>query len=250
MIGIIGTGWLGKALKEKLERANTLCFGTRSSQDDLPNNIYKYTLGDELPNIINEAATVIVCIPPRLRRKTTLEKEKIIKTHELLFNQLSTNTNLIYTSSTSVYSGKGLMTEDSDCHGSLYEIENLIRNRFKNHLIVRLGGLAGPNRLIVDIISKKGILNNYNLPSNLLHLDDAVAAIVLAIQNNLQGTFNLCSPEHPNKWDVYTTWIKKNTLKPIIKGEPSADTKTIVSDKFINTLNFDFKYKSPLDYEF
>lgn len=248
-IGIIGTGWLGLPLKNKLESLTTECFGTRSSQKDFENSIFQFSIGDTFPKFINTVDFLIITVPPRLRRKTDKEQLEILKKYKEFFNQIDTNIHLIYTSSTSVYSGLGNVDENSKCSGTLFEIEQLIRQRFDKHLILRLGGLAGPNRFIVDILSRKEILNGYNLPTNLLHLNDAIKAIETALTNKGTGTYNLCSPEHPDKWNVYSNWIKNLNLKQITKGETSEKLKTVDSKLFIKTFDFSYEYQSPLNFQ-
>lgn len=249
-IGVIGTGWLGTPLLQKFKKNRHTCTGTRLSLSNHKDNIIQYQLGETIPKQIYASETILISIPPGFRRKTEDQKKKILTLHEDLLAQINEKTYLIYTSSTSVYKAVGILNEESACDGPLHSIEDCIRKKFTNHLILRLGGLAGPNRRIVDRLAKKNLLDGYNLPTNLLHLEDAVNGIYTACTQKLTGTYNLCCPEHPDKWQVYNKWADDADFKELIKGNYSEQSKVITSQKFIIKTGFIFKYNSPLNFIF
>ncbi|NJM36327.1 MAG: hypothetical protein HC850_18360 [Rhodomicrobium sp.] len=109
-------------------------------------------MGEKVPDSLKNLDLILFCIPPGFRRGDEAVQKKM---HIDFFEQVSRDTYVIYTSSTSVYEGEGVVDEQSSCSGPVFELENYIRNRFQHHLILRLGGLAGADRHIVGHIRKE-----------------------------------------------------------------------------------------------
>jgi nucleoside-diphosphate-sugar epimerase len=245
-IGIVGNGWLGAELRLKfeLEGYQTAVFSRNSG---LHSNIVTYCLGNLLPSELKNQKKIILCVPPRFRSRSSDES---LQEHKDFFDQLSANTYLIYTSSTSVYQQNGVVNEKSSVEGPVSEIERMIIEKFKNHLIFRLGGLAGKNRTIVTHFIKKGVISQANAPSNLLHLSDATRNIIVGIENKYTGIFNLCSPIHPLKGEVYSSWLKKLGLPSLPLKETSEPTKIVSPQAWLDKSQLNFIYENPLDFEF
>lgn len=244
-IALLGNGWLGKAIHEKTNslHLNTIVFSRNTARES---NIHTYIVGDTIPIELSDCGTVIMMIPPSLRK---LEAGDVYVKHENFIDQLPHEINIIYCSSTSVYKGDGLLNEEDECEGTIFDIENLIRIKFKKHLILRLGGLAGPKRPIVNILQRSGVINNFDAPSNLLHLDDATNSIILGLQNGIHGTFNVCSPEHPTKFEVYNKWNDILQLPHLLKGERALNNKTISCKSWLKRSKIIFKYPNPIDFK-
>lgn len=245
-IGVIGYGWLGKNLLKELNKQfyDTYVFSKNSNLD---RDVATYIIGDLVPEKLMELSSILVLVPPRIRHH---DKNELLEKYSCFAKQLNSNTRLVYSSSTSVYAGIGQKNEDSECEGTIFEIENIFRKRFKNHLILRLGGLAGPERTIVNILQKKGFLDGYNAPSNLLHLNDAVNCLLLGIEKEIVGTYNLCSPNHPSKITVYNAWNQKLSLPLLSKGNINEKNKLISSEKWILETDYTFLFQNPIDFSF
>lgn len=250
-ISILGSGWLGLPLAEVLcQKGFDVSSTYANSKKNLSEvSFFQYELGDDLPKALLDTNIFILTIPPGLRRNPL---PYVLAKHQNLIDQLSENTFFIYTSSTSAYSknSKGIVSEETPADGAIRTIELMIEKKFSNHLILRLGGLAGPKRPIVNILSKKRVLNNYNQPTNLLHLEDAYSSVLYGIINNLNGIYNVCATEHQEKIAVYNHWCEKLNYPILEKGDKKAEESKIVSNKKIKDKGYIFRYDSPYDFKF
>jgi nucleoside-diphosphate-sugar epimerase len=122
---------------------------------------------------------------------------------------------LLSISSTSVYSGidsewafeDQVLDPKTENAQILFETENLYLNSGVSGCILRLGGIYGPNREIVDRIrhfSSKEMESSGNEPTNHIHRDDIVSAIDFCIKNSLKGVFNLVNDSHPTRKALYS----------------------------------------------
>lgn len=250
-IGIIALGWLGNQIFEGLTKKTTHdVIGTYRStprQNDRPT--IPYNLGETLPIELQNLDSYLLCVPPGIRRNPD-QKEDLLTLHQQFIQQIPTSSQLIYTSSTSVYTeSKQNLDETAKVSGGVSEIEELVRQHPK-HLIFRLGGLAGPNRPIVNLLQKRGQINGYNAPTNLLHLDDACSFITEGIIKQKTGVFNLCSPDHPTKQEVYNHWNKRLGYPLLPMGEPSKTIKTVSSKKLSDQFETTFQFCNPMDFKF
>lgn len=250
-IGIIALGWLGQEIFGNFTKAaHHQVIGTyRSTKNkDQPSPI-NYHLGDALPLELLNLDCYILCIPPGMRRNPE-QKQTILSCHQQFIQQIPTSSQLIYTSSTSVYTESKIDIEESAvASGGVSEIEELVRSHPK-HLIFRLGGLAGPNRPIVNMLQKRGAINGFNSPTNLLHLNDASAFIKEGIITEKTGIYNLCSPDHPTKHEVYNHWNKRLGLPVLPNGERSEMNKTVSPNKLRNDFETAFQFPDPMEYSF
>jgi len=144
---------------------------------------------------------------------------------------------LIYTSSTSVYGDQqGLWVDEtselkakSDKAKILIETERLydsLKEIGWHVCILRLAEIYGPGReLSSRLRSHKGstLPGNGANYSNMIHRDDAVAAIDYALRHQLRGIYNLADDDHPTRQALYQHVVEKFCLPPV-KWSPSYDT--------------------------
>lgn len=131
--------------------------------------------------------------------------------------------NLIFTSSTSVYPQTGgvLVDELSDTSGAsargqiLLEAERSClahsRDFAMRSVVIRFSGLYGPGRhLLVDKIRRgEPMSGNPDRALNLLHRDDAVSALIEVMQADPLiegGVFNACDGQHASRGEI-VRWI-------------------------------------------
>lgn len=122
-------------------------------------------------------------------------------------------THLVYSSSTSVY-GDAVeeCNEHSACHPQtenarkIVEVERILRNSgIKNVDILRLGGLYSDDRHPVFILSKREVNYDGDMAVNMLHKQQAVAALAFAVNHpDDVRVRNLVQKNHPTKLEFYT----------------------------------------------
>jgi nucleoside-diphosphate-sugar epimerase len=115
---------------------------------------------------------------------------------------------ILYISSTSVYgqnSGEWV-DEMSECrpeseNGKIcLDAENLLRDKAPDANVLRLAGIYGPGRLVARIESLRGGLVAEGNPEawlNLIHIEDAVAAVLSCERRGLSGSTYVASDDHP-----------------------------------------------------
>ncbi|WP_445383319.1 SDR family NAD(P)-dependent oxidoreductase [Robiginitalea sp. IMCC43444] len=252
-IGVMGCGWLGLPLAERLLEKGFMVKGSTTSEDKLqilgeagiqPFFLKAETSGIEgdLTGFLNGLYCLILNIPPGLR--TGPSGSYLSKLSYLIkaFKHAGLP-RLIYVSSTAVYGNtQGLITEKvpaipEDAKGrELLEAEKLLLSLQGTHTqVLRLGGLIGQERHPAYQLSGKKIRSGGNDAINLIHRSDAILAILSLMEQPFEASiFNAVSPEHPRKRDYYATEAIKRGLKPPLYQ----DTPGPVSGKIINSAIF------------
>ncbi|QLG44910.1 SDR family oxidoreductase [Costertonia aggregata] len=258
-IGIMGCGWLGLPLAKALLSHGYIIKGTTTSKEKLgilksegirpfrislsENSIY-----GPISDFLMSVHTLIVNVPPRLRSGNA---ENYVDKMQLLFDEIRKSKvhHIVFVSSTSVYGDlEGDVDESTppipktESGKQLLASEEIARKSALDTTIIRFGGLIGPDRHPVTMLSGRKGLSNGNAPVNLIHLDDCIQIIVALLKNNWWNeTFNAVYPYHPSKKKYYTLQAKKRGLSP---PDYSADSnqkgKKIHSRKLIRVKNYDF----------
>lgn len=108
---------------------------------------------------------------------------------------------LLVMGSTSAYIPDGHpITEDTPLKSSLPRVqaEEYLRTTY-GAVIIRLAGLYGPGRHVLDWI-RKGKIQNTQKWVNLLHVEDAAAICLQALEQASDGSTYLASDGHPRTW--------------------------------------------------
>ncbi|MGW9684928.1 NAD(P)H-binding protein [Flagellimonas sp. 2504JD1-5] len=254
-IGVMGCGWLGFPLAIKLADNLHDVHGTTTSKEKLSvledHGITAYeialsatSIAGDIQNFLRQVDFLIINVPPKLRSGNS---ESFYDKMRLLHREIKKNsvTHIIFVSSTAVYGNiEGEVTEDSipqpatESGKQLLASEQLFaQDKELNTTIIRFGGLIGPNRHPVTMLSKRKNLTNGNDPINLIHLDDCIYMISTILANNYwREIFNAVYPLHPTKKDFYTREAIKMGITPPDYSEspPSKLNKVIVSKNFTN----------------
>lgn len=249
---ILGTGWLGFSLAQKLKNEYLVKVSYRNKEKEtllkkeglIPFFLDENNLGN-LDKLL-DTNYLFINFPPS-KSKDYLEflrniyKNKNIKSIE----------KIIFISSTSIYSKEdGVYIEESQIlnpsNKIVYEAEKLVEK--KTDVIFRCSGLMGNNRIAGRYFSNK-IVDNANDKINYVHRDDVIKATNFVIKNKISGIFNLCSKIHPSKKKIYS----KNALKfnfdlPIFK-ETKEEKNRIINGNKIEKLGFEYKFPNPLRYD-
>ncbi|MBW8242999.1 SDR family oxidoreductase [Muricauda oceani] len=242
-IGVLGCGWLGLPLAKKLIEDGHTVYGTTTSSNKLEVlenegvNSFKVQLSEngiegDIQDFLSHIDTLIVNVPPKLRGKNTESFVDKIK-HLITEIKKSEVSHIIFVSSTAVYGdAEGEVSEESptqpvtESGRQLVECEAMFQN-YKNFktTIIRFGGLIGPDRHPVTMLSGREQLTNGNHPINLIHLHDCIHMILTILRQKYWGDiFNGVYPHHPKKQVYYFEEAQK-------RGLPAPNYRTELSDK-------------------
>ena len=266
-IAILGCGWLGLPLAQKLIADGYTINGSTTDENKLDEI---QSVGAK-PFIINvnpkinadydfsffDADILIVNIPPQRRTD-------IVLYHTQQFTELChliSKSNIRYVlmiSSTSVYPARSkTMIEtdatapDKDSGKALVIAEKLISFFPKvKTTIVRFGGLIGYDRNPGRFLAGKSDLKDGNSPVNIIHRDDCLEIISEIIKQDKWGEmYNACCDEHPTRKEFYSYAARKfGFTEPLFTEQEKQNTyKIIDSSKLKNELGYSFIYKNPLD---
>ncbi|GAB3987110.1 SDR family oxidoreductase [Spirosoma daeguense] len=270
-VSIIGLGWLGLPLAERLVREGFSVKGSVTSAEKAASiankgiDTYQLLLNPEpIGNLesLLQADLVVINIPPRAGKQgDDFHPQQIRFLVDAI--EKSAVREVIFISSTSVYAERNaneadhyaretdeLTPENSPAPG-IVKAEELIKQLEPRKLvtIVRSGGLLGYDRIPGKYVSGRTV-DNGAIPVNYLHRDDAVGLLTVLIQKPLAGTFNAVSPEHPTREAIYrkTCTDFGYDTPTFIKPEIALPYKIISTEKLTAAVNYVFKYSDPLQF--
>jgi len=264
-VGILGCGWLGKALAEKLINEGVDVKGTTTSADKLKAlkaigiTAYQIQLLKEntigpLEKFLENVETLVISIPPGYKNSD----DALYHALKRLFAEqdLQNIQKLIYISSTGVFEdGEGCVyDEDSSPNARsakgqyLIQLESLFKpEHFKQEVtVLRYGGLIKyDGRHPIHYLAGKKNVANPDAPVNLIEQNDAVELLYALLNaEKLQPVFHGVYPWHPSRKEYYTQKAKELGLEPPeFKSNTKSLGKEISSEKTSRGLNFSFKRK-------
>ena len=277
-ISILGCGWLGLPLGKFLVGKNHVVKGSTTSEDKISllssigiepflikfspqmdaiqSSAYRLTefnYGNSISQFL-DSEILIACIPPRAGR---FGEDFHVQQVQSLLKHLpkSSIKSIIYTSSTSVYPELNQeMTEDDEVHENhaLIKVENLLKTLTKNVTILRCGGLMGEERIPAKYFAGK-VISTGKIPVNYVHQDDIIQIITMILEKGFWNeTFNVVSPEHPIREQVYLKNCADLGFEKPIFEEPTEQIpyKIISPQKLILRTGYRFKYLNPLDFRY
>ncbi len=259
-VAIIGCGWLGLPLAKSLILDGYNIHGTTTSEVKLGMlqkegispfliSISENTIAGDISRFLRGAEILVINVPPKLRGAN---KENFVKKMQLLLAgvKAAKTKNVIFVSSTSVYGNiEGEITEDTipqpstESGKQLLGSESLFINTPKlRTTIIRFGGLIGPNRHPVTMLSGRKGLTNGNTVINLIHLEDCIGIIKAIIHNEWwDELFNGVYPFHPSKQEYYTIEAQKRGLtKPEYLDASLNSGEKIASRRLIHVKKYRF----------
>lgn len=231
--GIIGLGWLGSAVAEKLELNSVPFWGTHRSDFNWEKDAFPELLCDVL--LLNTPP--LVSLPPDLF-VAKIPKGKYQR--------------IIFISSSSVYGlAEGTITEASTPvpHTAsakwLYAVETQLKESFQKELtLIRPGGLIGGNRHPAFQLAGRSNLPGGLTPINLIHRDDLTEIIYqLSLLTEPPTLVNAVAPHHPSRQSYYETWAQRLKLPSIHFTSEESHQKVISSDVLPG---FNYQWKVPL----
>ncbi|WP_299530023.1 SDR family oxidoreductase [Ulvibacterium sp.] len=259
-IAIIGCGWLGLPLAKSFLNIGYTVHGSTTSKEKLSSlaeagiRPYLISLSEEGPkgpvsDFLQDVDSLIINVPPKLRGGN---QGNYIGKIQGLYNAIKTSSvqQIVFVSSTSVYGNiDGEVTEDTvpkpatESGRQLLITEAIFRN--DNELrstIVRFGGLIGPNRHPVTMLSGRTGLANGIAPINLIHLNDCIDILRNIVEQRWWNeVFNGVYPDYPSKAEYYAVEAKKRGIPgPEYSKETVKRGKKVQSSKLILVKKYRF----------
>ena len=264
-ISVVGCGWLGLPVCEKAIEYGVYVVGTTTRSDNIVElnklGIETYVLSlpfDEINSAIVEVDYLLINIPPGRRNPDVLKNyEKAISSLLTKAKRSEKLKKLIFISSTSVYGPKrGHITEqtialpETESGKAILNAEQLIVKSGIPYVILRFGGLAGPNRHPGKFLAGKTLPTSGKDPINYLHLNDAIGVIMHMIKHQLLNEiYNVVSPIHPSKEDFYAKMARSINLDPpVFVSSSEGNQREISIDKLLKETDFAFEYPDPMKY--
>ncbi len=261
---IVGAGYVGMALLSHLQGQHyeISITTTRPERIEELGEFGKRVLllqpngKDELEKYLEECDALIVLVAPR---NSSSYEEAYLNTAKRISSALKSRKRppfLLYTSSTSVCDGaeSDIVTEVTALNPSadnakiLLETEHVYLNSNAKTCILRLGGIYGPKRELIDRaprFSGVEMPGNADKPTNNIHLEDIVSAILFSLDNSLVGVHQLVNDDHRTRRELYDTLCASLGLPGPLwsRGLPERNDKGYqVSNQKIKDLGFVFKH--------
>jgi nucleoside-diphosphate-sugar epimerase len=245
-IGIIGCGWLGSRIAEKLSGQFEIYVTTTSEHklEQFQKKGFHPMIADfnDAPlikflspwKVISELETVIITVPFSTRKDN--EDEVLKRSAHLLSFMQGFHGQVFLMSSTGVYPDIEKDFCEDDLSSDHVNGERVIKNAFPQTNILRLAGLMGDDRLL-----SKYTVSNLDATVNHIHYADICSVIEKMIERQSHSKlYNLGAPMHPQKGEVISA--QKNI--PYFSTMEYVG-RTISSEKLISELDFDFKFPDP-----
>ncbi len=219
---IIGLGWLGEALAQRLELEGHTSWGTHRSSFDVTK--------DDLPLI---AQDVLFLNTPPIQSLAP----------EMFANKMSESKaqRIIFISSTSVFGGhQGPVDEtsspmpDTQAGHWLHETELSLRRLLGSRLlIIRPGGLIGGARHPARHLSGRTNIPGGQDRVNLIHRTDLIS-LILATPHEIP-LLHAVSSHHPTRAEYYGKWCEKLQI-PLPDFLESETSKKVVNSRYAEKL--------------
>ena len=252
-VGIIGYGWLGTRLSRELHTHGYRVWGSVRHLETAPLSpipLIEYTAPSPMP--FPPCDMAVIAIPMRRgHHPPDRYREQIsVSCHAAM---AAGATMIAVTISTGIYGVMaGQVTETTpiipttDRQAVMCAIERDLEALPITTLSVRLAGLFGHDRLIVDSLARSPAPRPDG-PVNLIHETDVATVITTCLNQRVSGQLNLVAPEHPLRSQVYTAWAEQLGLpRPSFTDE--VWTKTVNSDRLALELGVTLSHPSPRDW--
>lgn len=257
-IAILGCGWLGLPLAEKLIDEGYEVNGSTTTsvkqkllrqKDVTPFLINTENLDEDTFLDFLQVDTLIITMTPQSKKRY----RKLIE-----YVEKSPVKKILFVSSTAVYPANNDVVHEKDAvymksvHSGrvMLELEELFTgNDSFETTVIRFCGLFGPARIPGRFMAGFRDLKGGDNPVNMIHLDDCVQILWRIIERDIWGdVFNACSDHHPSRKEFYKIAADSAGLAPpefSNKQEPDK-YKVVSSDKLKEKLDYSFIHPNPL----
>lgn len=270
-ITIIGCGYVGGAIARLWERSGHGVTVTTTTPEKVPElerlaQVAVLT-GDNfeaLREVVEDRDVVLLCVAPS-KRIPGIYRATYLDTAKTLVKALKNSSvqQLIYTGSYSVLGDKdGEWTDEetpltpaNESGEILQETEQVLlsaQNGAVRVCILRLGGIYGPGREVVNIFRPLAGTNrpgNGEDYTNWVHLDDIVQAIEFVRQKQLRGIYNLVKDVPLQSRELLERLSEIYGLAPVTWDESASSVRPYnarLSNQKIKAAGFNFKHSETL----
>ncbi len=257
---LMGAGYVGMALLDYLQSQSHEIFITTTSQERIESLkpygevVFLHPTDDNsLKELIDSCDAMVVLVAPK---DSQSYEETYLTTAKKISSACKDRQKpfyLLYTSSTSVCQGSQSewvneqtpLNPQSENAKILLATEQVYLHCNAIACILRLGGIYGPNRELIDRarrFSGKEMPGTGNEPTNNIHLDDILAAIAFCLDHSLKGIYHLVEDDHPTRKELYSNLCQLiNLPSPVWNSSSSQTTKSYkVSNHKIKEEGFAF----------
>lgn len=232
-VWVLGCGFLGSALAGacRAAGARVLTLDSTAPADVCGSAAEAGVLREALSRLVPDA---VFCCTATHGGSAADYRRSYVDVAQQLSQQLPSACRLVFCSSSSLYVGGGIVTEESPVHVSseraeiLHCAETLVLEQ--GGVVARLVPLYGPGRceLVRRYLSGEPCLpGSPQRMLNYLHRDDAVTALLLLAREAAPGVYNVCG-ESFTKAGIYTRL--QNELELPVPQQESAPSARGVSD--------------------
>lgn len=261
---VMGAGYVGMALLSyfRNQQHEIVVTTTRPERVDTLRPFGKEILvlqpnaDKDLHELIHSCDGMVILVAPNLSKNY---EETYLKTAKSVSSALKDRQSpfyLLYTSSTSVCEGvhdewvteERTLNPKSENAKILLEAERHYLNCPATACILRLGGIYGPKRELIDRarrFSGKELPGTGEEPTNHIHLDDIISAVAFCIDHSLKGIYHLVNDDHRIRKELYADLCKSIDI-PLPLWNPNLSTSKNggykVSNQKIKEAGFIFKH--------
>lgn len=232
---LMGVGYVGRALLKYWQNGPYEMFLTTTSVEKVTvlknhsRNVHLLQSGEDqtIQEWVNMCDAIVILVAPK---KSQSYRETYLSTAQRMTTALKHTQKppyLLYTSSTSVCEGlqdewvkeETTLQPASENAKILLETEHTYLNSKSSTCILRLGGIYGPQRELLDraknLAGKKLPGTGYE-PTNNIHVEDIVRGITFCLSHSLTGIYHLVNDDHRTRKTLYEDLCKKSELPPPI----------------------------------
>ncbi|WP_460892961.1 SDR family oxidoreductase [Rufibacter soli] len=263
-ISVMGCGWLGLPLAEKLVNMGYQVKGSTTTTPSkiavlqekgiqpfllsFPENMLQTDLQEFLT-----ADVLVFNLPPSKSSSGANTYEELLTT--VLEARPATLQAIVFVSSTSVYPDLNREVYEKDAVASPEASSLMLRCEYRvqhspevSSTIIRFGGLMGGSRHPGRFLAGKTEVPNPTGPVNMIHLTDCVNLLSDIIRLEKWGyIFNASAPKHPSREEFYTMAAHQAGLvPPVFSHQGESSFKIINSDLLQKELNFSFQFPDPI----
>lgn len=265
-VAVLGCGWLGLPLAQKLKNQGYRVLGTTTTPEQLPvlealgiePHLMQlgpdFSAADELrlTDMLRQANILFLNIPPRAAVAGGYPQLLRPVHRAVAAARLQA---VLFVSTTGVYPDEPRLMREQDAISTRDASSDVLRT--EGHFVprygqwqstvVRLGGLIGPGRAPGRFLAGRQNLAQGDAPVNLLHLTDAVGVLSTIINQNIWGyTLNVCAASHPPRREFYVAAAECLGLTPPTFRPEFSTSKTIDSSLLHTLVPYTFQYDDVL----